>query len=229
MTKLNVMCEAVRFQKSLSDNTFEMLSILQSSSNDALRQSLDHCSWLPQETMTDYKQWLSYSRSASDELKKLIDGCYQQFEQHCSFWGEERVSPADETSAEVPPVKPKAAVTRKVSAAKANVTDRPAGGSKAKPGPTQTEAEGRKASPAKAVRKVRKKPAAKTQNAKNKVAEKDKNLLTDSSPKAVAAEVKREVVEASPIAKKAAPATDKPPVERNADSATPLIAEKKVR
>ena len=168
MTELNVMCEAVRYQKTLTDNTFEILSLLQKSSNEAFQQSLEQCSWLPEETKQDYNQWVSYSRSASDDLKKLMDGCYQQLEQQFALWGEESASPTEEIIAEAPLIETKVAVTRKVSAVKTKVTATSSGQSKTKSSSTSTGAENRKASPATAPRSNRKKPATKTQSAKTK-------------------------------------------------------------
>lgn len=173
MTELNVMCEAVRYQKTLTDNTFEILSLLQKSSNEAFQQSLEQCSWLPEETKQDYNQWVSYSRSASDDLKKLMDGCYQQLEQQFAFWGEESASPTEEIIAEAPLIETKVAVTRKVSAVKTKVTATSSGQSKTKSSSTSTGAENRKASPAAAARSSRKKPATKTQSTKKEAAVKE--------------------------------------------------------
>ena len=99
MTELNVMCEAVRYQKTITDSTFEILSLLQNSSNEVLQQSLEQCSWLPEETRRNYNQWINCCRSASDDLKKNVDGCYQSLE---------------EIIAETPLIKTKVAATSKI-------------------------------------------------------------------------------------------------------------------
>ncbi len=117
MTGWNLVHQAVQYQKVVTDNTFEIISVFQNSSNELLQQSLEQCSWLPEQNRQDYSQWVSGCFTAADYLKKLIDGGYRQLEQQYSSQGKE----SEELAAKQPvdaSTKTKPAATSKVSVVK---------------------------------------------------------------------------------------------------------------
>ena len=197
MTGSNVVHMAVQYQKAITDNVFEIYSVFQNSSVKALQLSIEQCSWLPEPSRQSCSQWVGCCFTATDDLKKQIDGSYQQFEQLFSSLETESVEPAVKLMTETPP-KTKLVATRKASAEKTKATGTPTiDKDKAKTISTSTGAANSKITPVITTRSGRKKA------------------------------VKKEVTEIAQPIKEAAPAMSRPPVDRNPKTTTPLVVEKK--
>jgi hypothetical protein len=227
MTGSNLVHKAVQYQKTVTDNTFEIYSVFQNSSVKALQLSVEQCSWLPKQSRQSSSQWVGCYCTATDDLKKQIDGCYQQFEQLFSSLEKESVEPAVKLMAEKPP-KTKPVATRKASAEKTKATATPTiDKDKAKTSSTSTGAANSKITPAITTRSGRKKAVTKTPRTTKEVTVKEKSSPADSSSTTVTAGVKKEVTEIAQPIKEAAPAISRLPVDRNPKTTTPLVVEKK--
>jgi hypothetical protein len=227
MTGSNLVHKAVQYQKTVTGNTFEIYSVFQNSSVKALQLSVEQCSWLPKQSRQSYSQWVGCCFTATDDLKKQIDGCYQQFEQLFSSLEKESVEPAVKLMAEKPP-KTKPVASRKASAEKTKATATPTiDKDKAKTSSTSTGAANSKITPVITTRSGRKKAVTKTPRATKEVTVKEKSSPADSSSTTVTAGVKKEVTEIAQPIKEAAPAISMLPVDRNPKTTTPLVVEKK--
>ncbi len=138
--------EAIRYQKTASDQVFEILALYQSNSEALVQQTLDQCDWLPDISKESYLSWSENYQKTTTYLKTIVDTGFEQAE--LAF-----TPPVVEESSKnkpQPATKAKTAAASKSTAAKVRSKKASADTGKAAAAPAKTAAV--KASPQKTSR-----------------------------------------------------------------------------
>ncbi|MCP3889601.1 MAG: hypothetical protein GY702_12120 [Desulfobulbaceae bacterium] len=72
--------EAIRYQKTASDQIFEILALYQSNSEALVQQTLDQCDWVPDISKESYLSWSENYQKTTTYLKTIVDTGFEQAE-----------------------------------------------------------------------------------------------------------------------------------------------------
>jgi hypothetical protein len=122
MDNKDFIAEAIQYQKSASDQVFEILSLYRRNSDNYILEAMDQFVWIPEQSKEQYQSWSDACDETTVYLKSLIDAGFDQIEEALNT-----ASPAEtifsqkpaEKKAEPPkPVEVKAVEKKETPAAK---------------------------------------------------------------------------------------------------------------
>lgn len=85
MEKIDFIAEAIQYQKSTSDQIFEVLSLCRRNSDTYILEALDQLQWMPEQSKAGYQAWSSNYDNTLNQLKEFVDQSFLQMEQVFSF------------------------------------------------------------------------------------------------------------------------------------------------
>jgi hypothetical protein len=77
--------KAIRYQKTASDQVFQLMSFYQSSSEQLLQKTLEQITWLPGISKESCLSWSSSYQESTNRLKDMVDTGFEQVEQVFTF------------------------------------------------------------------------------------------------------------------------------------------------
>lgn len=81
MDNKDFIAEAIQYQKSASDQVFEILSLYRRNSDNYILDAMDQFVWIPEESKERYQSWSDACDETTAYLKSLIDAGFEQIEE----------------------------------------------------------------------------------------------------------------------------------------------------
>lgn len=109
---------ALKYQKAAADNAFDLLTVVQNSTDQMVTNTMDHLSWMPSYGKEGYKIWFNSFQSTTTSLKELIDQSISSVEDTLSPAPEKPVQATVAKPRTTAKPKPKATPKRRVTSTK---------------------------------------------------------------------------------------------------------------
>ncbi len=93
MDQKTLIGQAIRYQKVITESSFSLLSVVQHSSTEMLKQSLDYYSWLPASSKKDCLFWSQRCIQATEQLRSMLEKGFDEAEKQLSASSFEPVKP----------------------------------------------------------------------------------------------------------------------------------------
>lgn len=77
--------QMIEYNKTVFENAFNSIALLQEQAEKMGNMVLDQASWIPNEGKKAAKDWVTMCKSGRDSFKKAVDDGFKRAE---AFWGE---------------------------------------------------------------------------------------------------------------------------------------------
>lgn len=93
MDQKTLIGQAIRYQKVITESSFSLFSVVQHSSTEMLKQSLDYYSWLPASSKKDCLFWSQRCIQATEQLRSMLEKGFDEAEKQLSASSFDPVKP----------------------------------------------------------------------------------------------------------------------------------------
>lgn len=73
--------QMINFQKTVFDNSFNAMSIVQDQTENMINNFMDQVPWMTQDMKKQMKETVTFTKKARDDFKKVMDDGYSKIEQ----------------------------------------------------------------------------------------------------------------------------------------------------